>query len=57
MSHACFSEGAVKYFRSLVGSVGRGIRISGGGDIRMQDNRFESPFDWECDVDDRLGSW
>jgi hypothetical protein len=56
MSHACFSEGAVTYFRSRVGSVGSGIRIAGGSDI-MMDNLFESPFDWECDVDDRLGSW
>jgi hypothetical protein len=56
MSHGCFSEGAVRYFRSLVGSVGSGIRIGGGGNIRMHDNLFELSFDWECDVDDGLGS-
>jgi hypothetical protein len=57
MSHACFSDGAVKYFRSLVGSLGSGIRIGGGSNIRMRDNLFESSFDWECDVDDSLSNW
>lgn len=58
MSHACFAQGAEKYFRSLVGSAGSGIHISGGStNIRMRDNHYLVAFDWECEVDERQSSW
>jgi hypothetical protein len=39
-NHQNFSEAAKKYFLSLVGPHGSGIRITGGGNIRMRNNRF-----------------
>ncbi|MDD5700964.1 MAG: hypothetical protein PHU23_02840 [Dehalococcoidales bacterium] len=35
-----FRDGVEKYYRSLVGSKGSGIHISGGSNIRMQNNTF-----------------
>ncbi len=43
LNYAPFRDAVEKYFRSLVGSAGRGIRISGGSNIRMRDNTFSFP--------------
>jgi hypothetical protein len=37
-----FSNCAAKYFRSAVGSTGRGIHLAGGAHVRMQNNHFVS---------------
>ena len=39
-NHSAFSEFAEKYYRSLVGAGGSGIKISGGSNIRMRSNTF-----------------
>lgn len=39
-SHSSFAAEAEAYFRSLVGGSGSGIRVEGGGQIRMVNNRF-----------------
>lgn len=49
-NHDAFSKGAENYFRSLVGSKGRGIRIEGGGNIRMRNNRYSMPMTVEFEV-------
>jgi hypothetical protein len=41
--HGAFSSVVVKYYRSQVGASGSGIRISGGGNIRMRNNVFIQP--------------
>jgi hypothetical protein len=38
--HTQFAEAARKYFRSLVGSQGTGIRMEGSTNVRMRNNRF-----------------
>lgn len=40
LDYAPFRQAVEDYYRSLVGSAGRGIRIAGGGNIRMRDNVF-----------------
>ena len=35
-----FHEAVEDYYRSLIGGQGSGIRITGGSNIRMQNNRF-----------------
>jgi hypothetical protein len=41
--HSAFSSIVEKYYRSQVGATGSGIRISGGGNIRMRNNLFIQP--------------
>lgn len=39
-NYEAFRDATEKYYRSLVGSLGRGIRIQGGTNIRMRNNIF-----------------
>lgn len=39
-NHQEFQSVVEKYYRSLVGSAGSGIHISGGSNIRMRNNTF-----------------
>jgi hypothetical protein len=39
-NHHGFADAATKYFRSLVGAKGSGIRIQGGSNIRMRNNEY-----------------
>lgn len=56
--HAGFAALCERYYRSLVGSSGRGIRISGGSNIRMRNNTFAMPQQAVLDIpDDRGGAW
>jgi len=48
-NHAKFSDAASKYFRSLVGSQGTGIRITNSTNIRMQNNKFGK--EWTVEFD------
>jgi hypothetical protein len=49
-NHESFRRAAERYFPGLVGSTGTGIRIEGGSNIRMQDNRFFKEESAEFDV-------
>ncbi len=40
-NHQEFRNAVEKYYRSLIGSQGRGIRIEGATNVRMRGNRFE----------------
>jgi hypothetical protein len=42
-NYAQFRACVEQYYRNLVGSSARGIRISGGGQVIMRDNLFEMP--------------
>jgi hypothetical protein len=52
-----FSKCAEQYFRSLVGSKGRGIRIEGGGNIRMQNNTYEFSSKYSFNSEGSSGGW
>lgn len=41
LNYQAFRQAVEAYYRSLVGSQARGIRISGGANIRMHDNIWE----------------
>jgi hypothetical protein len=41
VNYGALREAIEEYFRSLVGSRGRGIRITGGSNIRMRNNTFD----------------
>ena len=57
-NHAGFSELAERYYRSLIGSAGRGIRIQGGSNIRMRNNSFGSRQEAELEIpDEQGGAW
>ena len=51
-NHAGFSELAERYYRSLIGSAGRGIRIQGGSNIRMRNNTVVSHQEAQLDTPD-----
>ena len=55
--HEVFSGYAERYYRSLVGAEGSGIRISGGSNIRMRDNAFIQPAIFEFQVKAAGGPW
>ncbi len=55
--YQCFRDAAEKYYRSLVGSSGRGINIQGGSNIRMRNNTFEQIMAVECDVSGLTAAW
>ena len=50
-NYIAFRDAAEKYYRSLVGSQGRGVRIKGSSNIRMRNNTFiqEMRFEFELD--------
>ena len=54
-NHARFAALCEQYYRSLVGSSGRGIRIDGGSNIRMRNNTFAMPQQAELDIPDEGG--
>ncbi len=53
--HAAFADLCERYYRSLVGSGGRGIRISGGSNIRMRNNTFAMPQQAELEIPGEAG--
>jgi hypothetical protein len=56
--HSAFSDLCEAYYRSTIGSTGTGIRISGGGNIRMKNNTFAMPATGEFSVpEDSSGGW
>ncbi len=51
-NHKEFSELCEQYYRKLIGSSGRAIRIGGSSNVRMRDNRFVHAVDDEFDIPD-----
>ena len=47
INYAGYREQVEKYFRSLVGSQGSGIRIVNSSNIRMQNNTYNMPRTYE----------
>ena len=57
-NHLAFRDAAESYFRSLVGSAGRGIRIEGASNIRMMNNTFDFQQVSEFEIDGSTsGAW
>lgn len=56
-NYECFRDAAEKYYRSLVGSTGRGINIQGGANIRMRNNTFIQKMSVECEVVEGSAGW
>ena len=52
LNYRAFREAVEDYYTSLVGSSGSGIRIAGGGNIRMRDNTFIMPRSYAIPVAD-----
>jgi hypothetical protein len=56
-NHEAFRDVVEKYYRSLVGATGSGIRISGSSNIRMRNNTFVSSATAEFEVNVTGGPW
>ena len=56
-NYDAFQEVIERYYRSLVGSQGGGIRIVGGSNIRMRNNTFVRPGEETIEVQDSGSSW
>ena len=57
-NHMAFRDAAERYFRSLVGSTASGIRIQGGGKIRMRNNTFMMARVENCEIEGgAAGAW
>ena len=56
-NHQAFQKIIEHYYRSLVGSQGHGIQISGGSNIRMQNNTFIQPSEATFEVQASGGTW
>ena len=52
-----FREAVEDYYRSCVGSGGRGIRIEGGTNIRMRNNLFEMPGEARVEYTEDSPAW
>ena len=57
-NHQAFRDAVEKYYRSLVGSSGSGIRIAGGAsNIRMQNNTFVKEMLVEFNISKAGSAW
>lgn len=57
-NHQAFRDAVEKYYRSLVGSSGSGIRISGGAsNIRMRNNTFVQEMHVEFNISKDGPAW
>jgi len=57
LNYEAFSNAAVKYYRSLVGSQGRVIRVEGSRNARMRNNTFMRMMEVEFDIGKSDTSW
>lgn len=55
-NHDAFRAEVEKYYRGLVGSKGKGFRISGGS-ARMRNNIFDFPSMAEIEIQSSKGGW
>jgi hypothetical protein len=56
-NHQAFQQIIEQYYRGLVGSQGRGIGITSGSNIRMQNNTFVQPSEATFEVQVSGGTW
>ena len=56
-NHQAFQKAVEAYYRGLVGASGSGIRIQGGGNIRMRNNTFVRETQVEFDVSKESPAW
>ncbi len=56
-NHETFRRAAEEYYRTLVGSTGSAIQISGGKNIRMMNNRFDMTRIAEIEIRADKGGW
>jgi hypothetical protein len=56
-NHESFREEVEKYYRDLIGSKGAGIRITGSGNVRMRNNRFDFPRTVDFEIHAGKGGW
>lgn len=56
-NYEAFQAIVERYFRSLIGSSGSGIHITGGGNIRMRNNTFIKLATADFEVQAAGGSW
>ncbi len=57
LNYIAFRDGVERYYRGLVGAQGSGIHVTGGSNIRMQNNRFVKSETIEFDVDIPTRGW
>lgn len=57
LNYGAFRDAVEVYFRSLVGSKGSGIHITGGSNIRMRNNKFVRQQIAEFYIEDDKGGW
>jgi len=55
--HDAFSNAVERYYRSLVGATGSGIRISGATNVRMRNNTFFATGVAKFEVKSSGGPW
>jgi hypothetical protein len=56
-NYHAFRDGVEKYYRNLVGSGAKGIRIQGGANIRMRNNTFNQEMAIQCEIDEGAAGW
>jgi hypothetical protein len=56
-NHQAFQKAVEAYYRGLVGASSSGIRIQGGGNIRMRNNTFIRETKVEFDVSKESPAW
>jgi len=56
-NYEAFRDATEKYYRSLVGSSGRGISIQGGTNIRMRNNTFIQEKAVVFEVEESAAGW
>jgi len=56
-NYAAFRQLVENYYRSLVGSQGRGIMIAGGGSARMRNNTFVQPHVATFEYNEQTPAW
>lgn len=56
-NYTAFREAAETYYRGLIGSSGRGIRIQGGRNIRMRNNTFTQSMVAQFELKEGSAGW
>jgi phage anti-repressor protein len=57
LDYGAFRDAVESYYRNLVGSSGRAIKIQGGRDIRMINNWLHAPMKAQITVEMEGGGW
>lgn len=57
LDYATFRDAVEKYYRYLIGSSGKGIRIQGGSSVIMQNNLIIRPMNVDILINTENGGW